>query len=273
MTPPKKPSPKKPSPSKAPAKTPTPTKSPTKRPSPRKSPSKSPKPPKKAHKLIVPALFEFENRPVYHRPFGPNQPTLFLVLSEAKYNLHKCDDISYAGFLIAMYIPNDGWIIRRTHTDPLESNFSRNGSAMRLRNNAHFGAGLRTPDGSRFVRISVLGGKVVGEQVRTFYAVGQVRGSDAYYETITEEWDHEAWKEKYGARYQKWLDHLFWATDVNNHPQRPKNKKGRLEERPGGGVLQNGSVSDLPEGWLYRLHRDEKAGVDAYNQNKGKWLV
>ena len=230
----------------------------------------APPAPSTTHALAVPAPYEFQHRPVFHRTFGPNQPSLFLPLSDARYSLHILDDISYIGFHIAAHLPEGEWIIRRSHTDPLESNFTRNGAAMRLRNNAHFGSGLRTPDGLLFVRISTLAGKTLGNQVRTFYGVGAVRANNAHYETITEEWDHKAWQLKYKELYDVWLKRLFWPTDENDTPLLPEDKRGRLPEREGGGVLRVGRKQDLPPGWLYRLHRDEKAGVEAYKQNKGK---
>ena len=219
-------------------------------------------------KKNIPAPYEFENRPIFHRTFGPNQTSVFLPISDARYSLHRLDDISYCAYHIAASLPAGETVLKRAHTNPLESNFSRSMSPILVRRKVHLGAGLRTPDGQRFVKISSMAGKDVGSQTRTFYAVGQVRGSDEEYETLCEEWDHAAWKKKYPDTYQDWLDHLFWATNDQGVPQLPKGRK--LETRKGGGLLQINDVSMLPEGWCHRLHRDEKAGVTAYELNNGK---
>lgn len=140
---------------------------------------------------------------------------------------------------------------------------------MILRRKVHIGSGLRTPDNKKFVKISWMAGHEVGAKTRVFYAVGKVRGSDEYYETLCEEWDHDAWLKKYPTTYMKWLKHLFWKTDENNTPMPPD--KGKLPQKHGGGVVEAGSVDDVPPGWPHRLHRDDKASVVSYNLNNGTW--
>lgn len=215
----------------------------------------------------VPAQFEFDNRPIDHRSFGPNQDDAFLSVREMRFSLHRDCDIGLFAKLLAVQF--DPPILLKSHLDTLKSNFSRAGLPMLKRFQVHLGAGLRTPDGQAFCAIAVPV-ENTGGKVREFAAIGASRADEAvgqYTELVL--WDHEDWQKRYKELYQPWLDHLLWATDGNGVPQPPPARI--LPRNPKStAVLTAGSVEDVPEDWLMRLHRDSKASSKEYKLNGGK---
>lgn len=198
------------------------------------------------------ADFEWKLRPIAHRTFGPGQASAFVMIEDPRFRQHRACDITVAALRIATEIGPP--YLTRSHTDIMTATFSRNFVLTYQRKMVHLGAGLRTPDGRHFVSFLLKDESKKNKHLGMVYewpAVGKVRAESEVAATECRLWDHKQWAIDY-PNYQEWLDRLLWKTDPStNRPIPPDDHK----------VIKGADVddNDLPDGWPYRAHRDDKA--------------
>lgn len=207
------------------------------------------------------AEFEWALRPIIHRTFGFGQASAFLPIEDPRYAFHRVDDITIFAMRVAIELGPP--YLSVSSVAHLRTTFARAFVLSRQRKHVHIGAGLRTPDGKRFVSV-LLRDERKTKSVVVWPVIGKTR-SELPEETVCELWDHEKWLQKY-PNYEEWLAKVLWATDsVTGAPILPKS----LVIVPGVPVASD----ELPPGWPLRAHRDDKAHRSVYRSQNSEYLL